>query len=90
VPERGFIGSWLTLLDDLKVVETDIFAYGDEIAFEFAAIRSSLAQLRSFPFIKDSEERGLLGLHGLHFDLASGALLSLEQETGRFVALSEV
>jgi carbonic anhydrase len=90
VPERGFIGSWLTLLDNLKVAETDIFAYGDEIAFEFAAIRSSLAQLLSFPFIKKSEEQGLLALHGLHFDLASGTLLSLEQETGRFVALSEV
>ena len=90
MPERGFIGSWLTLLDNLKVVETDIFAYGDEIAFEFAAIRSSLAQLLSFSFIKESEEQGLLALHGLHFDLASGTLLSLEQETGRFVALSEV
>jgi carbonic anhydrase len=49
-----------------------------------------LAQLLSFPFIKESEEQGLLALHGLHFDLASGTLLSLEQETGRFVALSEV
>ena len=39
MPERGFIGSWLTLLDNLKVAETDIFAYGDELAFEFAAIR---------------------------------------------------
>jgi carbonic anhydrase len=48
-----------------------------------------LTQLRSFPFIKEPEQQGLLALHGLHFDLASGELLSLEQETGRFVALSE-
>jgi carbonic anhydrase len=89
MPERGFIGSWLTLLDNLKVAETDIFAYGDELAFEFAAIRSSLAQLRSFPFIAEREEEGLLALHGLHFDLASGELLDLERETGRFVALNE-
>ncbi len=89
VPEHGFIGSWLTLLDNLKVVDTDIFAYGDELAFEFAAVRSSLANLGTFPFIQRRIESGLLTLHGLHFDLASGELLSLEEETGRFLALSE-
>ena len=35
-------------------------------------------------------KEGLLALHGLHFDLGSGELLSLEQDTGRFVALPEV
>jgi carbonic anhydrase len=89
IPEQGFIGRWLTLLDNLKVVETDVFAYGDEVAFEFAAVRSSLANLRTFPFIKKRMKEGLLALHGLHFDLGSGQLLALEQDTGRFVALSE-
>ena len=89
VTERGFIGSWLTLLDDLKLVDSDGFTYGDEVAFELAGIRSSLVQLRTFPFVREREASGLLALHGLHFDLESGALLSLEQETGRFVALSE-
>ena len=89
VPEQGFIDRWLTLLDELKVVETDIFAHGDEMAFELAAIRSSLVNLRTFPFIQKREESGLLAVHGLHFDLASGELLSLEHDTGRFVALSE-
>jgi carbonic anhydrase len=89
IPEQGFIGRWLTLLDNLKVVETDVFAYGDELAFEFAAIRSSVANLRTFPFIKERVKEGLLVLHGLHFDLASGILLNLEEDTGRFVAVSE-
>ena len=89
VPERGFIGSWLTLLDDLKPVDSDIFAYGDEIAFEFAAVRSSIANLGTFPFIQKRMTDGLLALHGLHFDLGSGELLSLEQDTGRFVAVDE-
>lgn len=87
VPEHGFIGRWLTLLDNLKVVDTDIFASGDEIAFEFAAIRSSLANLRTFPFIQKREKDGLLALNGLHFDIGSGALLALDQNTGRFEAL---
>jgi carbonic anhydrase len=89
VPEQGFIGRWLTLLDGVTLVESDIFAYGDELAFEFAAVRSSLANLHTFPFIKKRMEEGLLALHGLHFDLGSGELLSLEQDTGRFAALPE-
>jgi carbonic anhydrase len=89
VPGHGFIGSWLTLLDNLKLVENDVFAYGDEMAFELAAVRSSLANLRTFPFVRKRIEDGLLALHGLHFDLGSGRLLSLEPETGRFEAVTE-
>jgi carbonic anhydrase len=84
VPEHGFIGSWLTMLDDLKIDESEIFEFGDETAFEFAAIRSSLANLRTLPFVKKREEEGLLSLHGLHFDLASGTLLSLDHDRGSF------
>jgi carbonic anhydrase len=88
VPEQGFIGRWLTLLDGLELVESDIFTYGDEMAFEFAAIRSSLAKLHTFPFIREREEAGLISLHGLHFDIASGGLIALDDETGRFGALA--
>ncbi|MGB6968271.1 MAG: carbonic anhydrase [Methyloceanibacter sp.] len=87
VPAQGFIARWLTLLDDLKVLEADTFAYGDEAAFELAAIRSSLVQLRSFPFIRKREETGLLAIHGLHFDIASGSLIALD-DAGSFTALA--
>jgi len=89
VPERGFIGSWLTMLDNLKIDESEIFEYGDETAFEFAAIRSSLTNLRSFPFIKKRMKEGLLALHGLHFDLGSGQLLALKEGSERFAAIGE-
>jgi carbonic anhydrase len=88
VAERGFIGSWLTMLDNLKIDESEIFEFGDEIAFEFAAIRSSLANLRTFPFIKKRESEGLLILHGLHFDLATGSLLALDEAQGGFTELN--
>ena len=88
VPAQGFIARWLTLLDNLRVLEADIFTYGDEVAFELAAIRSSLVQLRSFPFVRKREEAGLLSLHGLHFDLASGSLIGLDEADGSFVGLS--
>ncbi len=89
VPEHGFIGRWLTLLDNLPLIESDIFSYGDELAFEFAAVRSSIANLGTFPFIQKHVAEGLLALHGLHFDLGSGQLLLLEEETGGFKALAE-
>ena len=89
VTRQGFIGAWLTLLDNLEPIESDIFAHGDETAFELAAIRSSLANLRTFPFIRKREEDGLLALLGLHFDIGTGELLSLDQATGRFEPLAE-
>jgi carbonic anhydrase len=81
VPEQGFIGRCLTLLNHVKFSEPEV-AFGEELAFELAAIRSSLANLRTFPFVREREEEGLLRLHGLHFDLASGQLVSsrIDQE----------
>ena len=88
-PKRGFIGRWLTLLDGLEPVESDISAFGDEMAFELGAVRVSLANLNTFPFIEERMRDGLLALHGLHFDIRSGGLLSLDQKTGQFAALDE-
>jgi carbonic anhydrase len=59
------------------------------VAFELAAIRSSLANLRTFPFIKKRMNEGLLALHGLHFDIASGALIELDEASDNFAALNE-
>jgi carbonic anhydrase len=89
VPERGLLGSWLTLLDGVKIVESDGFTYSDETAFELAGVRSSLAKLRNFPFVRKREQAGLLALHGLHFDLGSGSLLALDKATCSFVSLGE-
>ncbi len=50
--DYSFVGNWLTLLDDLRLVESDRFTYGEETAFELAGVRSSLAQLHTFPFVE--------------------------------------
>ncbi|HWM31846.1 MAG TPA: carbonic anhydrase [Methyloceanibacter sp.] len=87
--DTTFIGPWLTLLDGLDVKENEIFEYGQEAAFELAAIRQSLANLRTFPVIRDSEATERLALHGLYFDIASGELLALDGGGDHFVALPE-
>ena len=87
--EQGFIGRRLALLDDAKVAENDVAVYGQETAFELAAIRSSFAHLESFPFIREREERGMLALHALHFDIGSGRLIGLDTASSRFVELDK-
>ncbi len=87
--DYSFVGNWLTLLDGLKLVESDRFTFGEETAFELAGVRSSLAQLHTFPFVEKRVEEGLLQLHGLHFDLGSGTLLMLDVQTRKFVDLNE-
>ncbi len=84
----SFIGRWLALLDGVSETNQDVAAIGSETALELASIRKSLANLRSFPALKEREGEGLLALHGLHFDIASGQLLALGDDD-HFVAISE-
>jgi carbonic anhydrase len=88
--ETAFIGRWLTLLDGLDVKKVDMDDFGQEVAFELAGIRQSLANLRTFDALKEREAEGLLTLHGLHFDIGSGTVLALDEEADRFAPLPEM
>jgi len=87
--ETSFIGRWLTLLEGLDVKKSDMDAFGHETAFELAGIRQSLTNLRTFDALREREAEGLLSLHGLHFDIASGTVIALDEEAGSFAALAE-
>ncbi len=87
---KSFIDSWLALLDGVEAEAGDKRAYDEETAFELAGIRRSLANLRTFPALREREEAGLLALHGLHFDIATGAVMALDEESGKFVMMEEV
>jgi carbonic anhydrase len=89
VDQTSFIARWLTLLDGLDVKESDLAAHGQEAAFELAGIRQSLANLRTFDALKEREADGLLTLHGLHFDIASGTVIEFDQDAGSFAPLPE-
>jgi carbonic anhydrase len=56
-------------------------------ALEQEGIRTSLKNLRSFPFIRSLEERGKLTLCGAHFDIQTGVLSALNPATGQFYAV---
>lgn len=85
-PREGIIGRWLELLDDAETMERP--GEAGNTALELAAVRLSLQNLRSFPSVREREETGLLALDGVHFDIASGTLLSLSEQDNRFAPVS--
>jgi carbonic anhydrase len=56
-------------------------------ALEQAAVRLSMDNLRSYPFVAAAEASGALKLHGVIFDIAEGALRMLDRESGQFRAV---
>ena len=54
---------------------------------EYAGVRHSLENLKTFPFVQDRLAAGDLRLRGAFFDMADGRLLALNPETGSFEAL---
>jgi carbonic anhydrase len=90
--EGGFIKRWMSQIaparDTIRAaaqLSPDIDACS---ALELAAIRLSIDNLRSFPFIAVAEAAGELHLQGALFDIAEGVLRVLNHETGKFEPLS--
>jgi carbonic anhydrase len=88
VGEGYFIGHWIDLLDEARdEVEAACAAHPDleaQRALEQAAVRVSLANLRSFPCIPEREAAGKLRLRGAYFAINDGILHVLNAETDRF------
>ena len=85
--EGGFIAQWISLLDEAR--ETVVARYGvegrsAERAMEEAAVKVSLANLRTFPNVRAREERGELILRGAFFAIADGILHALDEKSGTF------
>lgn len=87
--EAKFISRWMSMLDDarLSVLAAHQMQTQEERqrALELAGIKNSIKNLRTFPFIRDLEDKGKLALHGAHFDIKTGILCALNHQTGEFV-----
>ncbi len=85
----SFIGSWMDIVQEPRKrvmmaleIEPGIDA---QQALEFAAIRQSLENLRSFPFVSEREAAGSLVLHGAYFGISDGILQLLDPDAKRFM-----
>ncbi|GHC73906.1 carbonic anhydrase [Limoniibacter endophyticus] len=85
--EGDFIGKWMSLVAPAAeaVAGNSLMTNGErQTALERISIRHSVANLRSFPYIRAREESGELSLHGCWFDISTGELWVMNTETGDF------
>ncbi len=83
-----FIGDWVELLAQARDTVRARHAKLDSDSFramEFEAVKVSMANLRTFPWIAEREQGGRLALHGAFFSIADGVLHMLDENTGEFV-----
>lgn len=87
-PVGRFIAPWVELLaeirDEVMAQTTAADADARQRALEQAAVRLSLRNAMSFPFVAEAVDEGRLALHGAWFSIADGALLWRDAESGSF------
>lgn len=85
--EGHFIAGWVSLLDGARDSVVARHSELNHLAFvemELEAVRVSLANLRTFPWVAQRENDGRLSLHGCHFSIADGRLYLLDEAEGVF------
>jgi carbonic anhydrase len=85
--EGHFIGDWVRMLSEARDGVRARHSELDRDAFlemEREAVKVSLANLRTFPWIADREQAGSLKLHGAHFSISEGRLYMLDEAEGNF------
>lgn len=86
--EGGFIASWISMLDEARA--RVVAVHGDDRsrvagrAMEQEAVKVSLANLRTFPWIAEKEEAGHLTLMGAFFAISDGVLHILDEAGDTF------
>ncbi len=80
--EGGFISDWVGLLDDARDKVKAEFGDGADAKreLEHEAVRVSIANLRTFPFVADREAAGTLKLRGAYFAIADGQLHVMDDD----------
>ena len=85
--EGHFIADWVRMLDGARdKVRARHAELGREafLDMEREAVKVSLANLRTFPWIAEREQVGTLKLHGAHFAIAEGRLYVLDEAEDSF------
>ncbi|MDB5736799.1 MAG: carbonic anhydrase [Sphingomonas bacterium] len=84
----GFIAHWVDMLDEARdrIVAEHGHGDGAERMLEREAVKVSLANLRSFPFVAEAEAAGTLSLRGAWFGIREGELKLLDETSGEFHA----
>lgn len=88
-----FITPWMSIADAARRAALATPGAADPesraVACEHQAVRVSLANLMSFPFVREAVEAGRLRLHGWYFDLERGELNGYDPVSASFARLAE-
>lgn len=91
---RGdFIGRWIKLLEPAAIAMAcmPVDKMDDpQLAMEFAGVRQSLKNLRTFPFVEEALHNNVLQIHGAWFDIGSAELRVMDPETEKFEVAAPV
>src|SRR6476469_1645930 len=85
--EGHFIADWVGMLGEASERVRSHHSELDRAAFlemEREAVKVSIANLRTFPWIAKREQAGQLTLHGAHFAIAEGRLYVIDEAEGDF------
>lgn len=85
--EGGFIADWIGMLDEARAEVAALHGTegrAAERAMEQAGVRVSLANLRTFPCVRQKERSGELRLTGAFFAISDGLLHVLDEVSGAF------
>jgi len=86
VGEGGFVAAWMSQIDGAANDIAQEHGTGEDAQrmLEELAIRQSLANLRTFPFVATREKNGTLKLLGCHFSIRDGELWLLDEAKDSF------
>jgi len=89
--KRDFIGKWMSqiapVVERLGPPTDDRQSWIRQL--EWAVVEYSLANLMTFPAVRERVKAGLLQLHGAYFGVATGVLFVRDAQSGEFKAYSE-
>jgi carbonic anhydrase len=83
-----FIGKWLDILKPNAKKANEVSDISDEdrqTYLERLSVHQSISNLRSFPYIEALEKENNLNLYGAWFDIKTGELWVLDDESGEFI-----
>lgn len=84
--ECSFILPWMDIVRPAKEKTASLPPEKRQRACEEEAIKISLTNLLSFPWIATRVQQGTLALHGWHFDIPSGELTLYDRTQDRFIS----
>ncbi len=89
-PNAGYVGRWVSIMNGARdrVLSRKIEPEDVSFELELESVRQSIENLKSYPFVRERLEDGLLHLQGAYFSIIRARLM-LSDENGAFHLVDE-